>query len=80
MKDVTNAARAARAENLIRVYALMEERLEELGRRGCTETLLSDVLADLMHYAGDWHLDFERAVRIAAMHYDAELLDEEGAA
>lgn len=36
------------------------------------QTSLSDVLADLMHWADEHHLSFDDAITGARRHYDAE--------
>lgn len=66
----TNAERANRAERVLIAYAMLEGRIDELDPMA--ETLVSDLLADLMHYAGTCRLDFHRCIEVALMHFEAE--------
>lgn len=72
----SNADRAGRAKQVLVAYASLDDRMEELGSNGMTETLISDLLADLMHYAATWQLDFRNCIDVAQMHFQAE--DAEG--
>jgi hypothetical protein len=66
---MTNEDRALRAGTILDE---MRERHEE-GFDIDTQTLVTDFLADLMHYAGrSSSLDLTEALRMAEIHFEAE--------
>jgi hypothetical protein len=65
-----NLGRASRAEAAILQYAIAKG--EARGLYTDTETIFTDFLADLMHFADREGLDLERCISMAALHYDAE--------
>lgn len=64
----TNAERAERAEAVMVEY----DDVRRLGVAEDHQDALTDILADLMHYADREGLDFAAALRIAADHHEAE--------
>lgn len=70
MTEPTNADRAARGGNALDTYRFSP------GMETERQSALGDLLADLMHYAGQEDLDFESALRTAEMHYAEELAEE----
>lgn len=66
---MTNADRAMRASNILDAMRDLHEEGWDID----TQTLVTDFLADLMHYAGrGWGLDFPEALRMAEIHFEAE--------
>ena len=71
-----NADRAARGNEALQSY------IREHGE-GDDHTTLTDLLADLMHLAEDRHddrdcpLDWDDALRMARMHFEAEIKGEQ---
>lgn len=66
-KDPTNEDRAARIDLVVRAYEaarvdVMDEPFETM----------TDLLADLRHWAAREKMDFESALRISAGHFDSE--------
>lgn len=73
MTSPSNAERASRAEHLLIFYAYREGRSDELS--SSEETVLTDLLADLMHYAHSMRMDFQNCIDVAQMHFDAEIAE-----
>jgi hypothetical protein len=38
-------------------------------------TLVSDLLADFMHYGSALHIDFRNCIEVAEMHFEAEIAE-----
>ena len=76
MNTPTNRDRRRRAERILTVYATSEDRMDELSIRGQAAIVMSDLLADLMHYAAAFSIDFQNCVDVAGMHFDAECSEE----
>lgn len=74
--STSNPDRTRRAERVLVHYAHIEGRTEELGGRSMTATLVSDLFADLMHYANFWNLDTANCIDVARMHFEAEEAEE----
>jgi hypothetical protein len=72
MEEETNQKRAERAESLIKKY---DHSLDNLGE--IDETLVSDVLADLMHYCRRNDIDIEETIEMAFLHFHEEVREEE---
>ncbi len=72
----TNTQRGCRAEQALLAYAAAEGRLDELARCKLAETLVTDLLADFLHFAHAMHIDFARCLETATMHFEAELAEE----
>lgn len=64
---MTNQVRRLRAQ-----YALMKYR-EIRGAAGTTESDITDLIADLLHYAHAEDIDTESTLETAAVHYQAEV-------
>ncbi len=76
MTDITSEQRAAWAAKALLQYAIDKEGGEELYDEA--ELVLSDLLADLRHYAARESIDFKTCIDRAEMHYDAEVAEESG--
>jgi hypothetical protein len=76
MTDITNEQRAGWAAHALLQYATGKEGGEEL--YDDPETVLTDLLSDLRHYAGRETIDFKTCLDRAEMHYDAEVEEELG--
>jgi hypothetical protein len=76
MTDITNERRAAWAAQTLLQYAISKEGGEEL--YDDPETVLTDLLCDLRHYADRESIDFKTCLDRAEMHYDAEVEEELG--
>lgn len=74
---IANAQRAAWAETALLKYSIAKEGGEEL--YDIPESVLTDILADLMHYAARESIDFNRCLDQATGHYEAEVSEEAGA-
>lgn len=72
MDEPTHKQRVKRAENILRGY---DSALDNL--RVVDDILVSDVMADLMHYCQSSGFDVERVVGRAFMHFREEVLEEE---
>ena len=70
MNEPTNKDRAERADHILRLYAELEgsEAYED-----DSAALLTDLLADLMHWAEEEELDFQDQLESAKGHYEAEV-------
>lgn len=77
MSEPTNLQRAAWAEAALRAYS--REKCESRLFYDPKETVLSDMLCDLMHLAHTLDCMFDNMLASARMHYDAEIAEEEGA-
>ena len=71
----TNAERAERVQKILKAYA------EEMYGTDDPDpeellTAAGDLLADFLHYCSQEELDFDDAIRVARMHFEAEM-DEE---
>jgi hypothetical protein len=66
--DLTNEDRAVRAVPALKQY--MDADFDE-------PTNITDLLADLMHYAAHQDIDFDRCLETAEIHFHAEKDDEE---
>jgi len=66
---MTNEQRAEHANRAIMVY----EQTTQVER----EDALKDLLASAMHWADEQGQDFEEALRVARMHYESEVLEEQ---
>jgi len=75
--EPTNPERADRAKQLLVTYAIREMRMDELLSTDTAETLLTDILADFMHFAAQKNMDFQNCCDLAEMHFEAET-DEQG--
>ena len=73
MTSPSNAERGLRAEKLLLAYAHSERRVDELAGSQSAETLLTDLLADFMHYASAMRMDLRNCIDVAQMHFDAEI-------
>lgn len=71
MTDITNDQRAGWAAHGILQYATGKEGGEEL--YDGPETVLTDLLCDMRHYADRENFDFKICLDRAEMHYDAEV-------
>lgn len=67
MTEPTNLDRAARVAALLDQYADAHDKGSE------PETVLTDVLADLMHWADAYGVDFRPALWLATEHHAAEV-------
>jgi hypothetical protein len=65
--DLTNEDRAVRAVTALKQY--MDEDFDE-------PTNITDLLADLMHFAAQQDIDFDRCLETAEIHFNAEKDDE----
>jgi hypothetical protein len=72
MEEETNQKRAARGEAVIKTYDLLIDQFGEVD-----ETLVSDVLADMMHYCKANEIDIEGAVERAFIHFHEEVWEEQ---
>lgn len=72
---ITNSDRTEWAQHALNAYSEYKEGAYEL--YDLPETVLVDLLADLMHYCTTNGISFEESARTALMHYDAELVDGE---
>ena len=70
--EPTNPERADRAKQLLVTYAIREMRMDELLSADTAETLLTDILADFMHFAAQKNMGFQNCCDLAEMHFDAE--------
>jgi hypothetical protein len=75
MTSPSNAERGSGAEQLLIAYAHREGRTGELAGSQSAETLLTDLLADFMHYATAMRMDFRNCIDVAQMHFDAEIAE-----
>jgi len=75
--EPTNPERADRANQPLVTYAIREMRMDELLSTDTAETLLTDLLADFMHFAAQKNMDFQNCCDLAEMHFEAET-DEQG--
>lgn len=64
--SIARRARLARAQTVIDAYSRLQ-------RYDVHDETLIDILADLMHWSDALDLDFERALRHAEAHHDAEM-------
>ena len=71
MTDITNEQRAVWAAHAVQQYAIGKEGGEEL--YDDPETVLTDLLTDLRHYADRENIDLKTCLNRAEMHYDAEV-------
>ena len=71
MTDITNEQRAGWAAHGVLQYATGKEGGEELYED--PETVLTDLLCDLRHYADRESIDFKTCLDRAETHYDAEI-------
>jgi hypothetical protein len=74
--EPTNPERADRAKQLLVTYAIREMRMDELLSADTAETLLTDLLADFMHFAAQKNMDFQNCCDMAEMHFEAETGEE----
>lgn len=72
MSEPTNADRAERAFRVVDSYRKKHDPEED------NETVLSDLLADLLHFCDERNLDFAKIEDTARMHYEAELDEAKG--
>jgi hypothetical protein len=72
----SNLDRAGRAEIGILHYAIAKG--EARGLYTDIETVFTDFLADLMHFAEREDLDVHRCIHMATVHYEAEKAEPEG--
>ena len=68
-KPVTNNDRADRAGRLIMAYEPGSAELSD-------ESVVGDLIADIMHFCDKWALDFGMALASAHNHHDEEVADE----
>jgi capsule polysaccharide export protein KpsE/RkpR len=66
----TNAVRIEAASIALEAYRDAKG-VTDLSRQSDAETL-SDLLADLRHFAAVEEIDFEAAIRLSEFHYEAE--------
>lgn len=66
MSTPTNEGRAERAKQVLEFYENLAD--DPAG----TESLLADLLADLMHLCEDQKTDFDGALQMATIHFDDE--------
>jgi hypothetical protein len=71
MEEETNQKRAERGEALIRKYDHLLNNLSEID-----DLLVSDMLADLMHYCQRNDIDIEGAIERAFLHFHEEVWEE----
>jgi hypothetical protein len=76
MTDITNKDRAGWAGMAVLEYATAKGSAG--GLYDPPETVLTDLLCDLMHYASAKEIDFAACLDRARLHYDAELAEEAG--
>ena len=72
MEEETNQKRAERGEAVIKTYDLLIDQFGEVD-----ETLVSDVLADMMHCCKANEIDIEGTVERAFIHFHEEVWEEE---
>ena len=72
MEEETNEKRAQRGEAVIKTYDLLIDQFGEVD-----ETLVSDVLADMMHCCKSNEIDIEGAIERAFLHFHEEVWEEE---
>lgn len=72
MEEETNDKKAQRGEVVIKAYDLLMDQFGEVD-----ETLISDALADVMHYCKANEIDIEGAVERAFIHFHEEVREEE---
>jgi hypothetical protein len=72
MEKETNQKRAERGEAVIKTYDLLIDQFGEVD-----ETIVSDVLADMMHCCKANKIDIEGAVERAFRHFQEEVWEEE---
>jgi hypothetical protein len=70
---VDNATRGIQAERLLVHYAHNTSRISDLGGIQPASELLTDLLADMMHFTHAMHIDMRRCIDTAAMHFEAEI-------
>lgn len=75
MTEPSNKDRSRRAELTLIAYAALERRTDELAGSGAVETLLSDLLADFMHFAWLMNIDYQNCADVAGMHFRAEIAE-----
>jgi hypothetical protein len=68
-KPITNNDRADRAGRLITAYEPGSADLSD-------ESVVGDLIADIMHFCDKWALDFQTALTSAHNHHDEEVSDE----
>ena len=74
MNPITNEQRAAWAAHAIAEYSAGKE--GPGGLYDDPDAVLTDLLCDLMHHARSAQIDFEKCLRAAQMHYEAEGAEE----
>jgi hypothetical protein len=77
MTDINISQRIRRGRNAINAYSEDKEGGLWGDLYDPAETVLTDLLADLMHYADDGKIDFAAVLETARMHHDAETVDAE---
>lgn len=70
MIDMTNTIRAGLARKACQDFA-PDDADDGL------DTVISDLIANLMHLANQEDIDVDRCLERAKMHYDAEILEED---
>jgi hypothetical protein len=78
LTEPSNAERAVRAERALIAYAIQSDRADELAGAEGMETLITDLLADLMHFMHWMGIDPAACIARAEMHFDAEISEERG--
>jgi len=68
-KPITNDDRAGRAERFITAYEPGSAELTD-------ESVVADLIADVMHFCDKWELDFERVLTLSAIVHEEEINDE----
>ena len=73
MGEQTNQFRGTRAKRLLEIYhSLTNDTI------GLDDDIVTDVLADLMHYCNTNNVDIEVSIKKARYHFEEELQDENG--
>ena len=70
MVEQTNRKRSERAELMVNVYHHMTSFIDEM-----EEEIVTDILADLMHYCRINDIDIEAAIEKAFRHFVAEIAE-----
>ena len=78
MTEPQNAERALRALRALIPYATDSDRADELAGSTGMETLVTDLVADLMHYMEHMKIDGPASIARAMMHFDAEIAEARG--
>jgi hypothetical protein len=73
-KEITVIDRVCYAENAINAYSEDKEGGPWGDLYDEKESVVIDLLADLMHYCTSYGIDFQKCIKNANMHYETEQL------